>query len=416
MNTPTLQHSAGCALGFYVAGEQITLTATAASGNVFAGWSGVVSSGQQPWQLTMPAAAAVITATFAVPQTCTAIVVNSTLGAVLGLSTILQVQMYGGGGGGGSSRNGVSASLVTTTLTVNPGDLLQIYVGGGGGGEYASGSGGGSGYYGGGGGGAQDGAGGGGSTAVLLNGTLKGFSAGGQGGYGSSGTTGSGGAGGTDTAGGAGGLMGGSTCTSTSVCTVSSAGTMFTGGNGGTYLINTYAGGGGYGGRGSIGGSGGLNGYNSGGGGGFGGGGGGYGTNSIGGGAGGSYGGNGIASQSAGGLGGNYGAGAGTGGSGAGDGGRATLVWSVPIGSSCTLYTCYTLQLVLGANGASVSASLPRSAGCAVGSYAAGDQLLLTATAASSHTFSNWTGAASTSNPLMFVMPAAATQLTAVFV
>jgi len=63
-----------------------------------------------------------------------------------GVTTIQVVATGGGGGGGAISTTGGNGGVVTATLSVSPGDTLQLYVGGGGavGSTFAGGGGGGS--------------------------------------------------------------------------------------------------------------------------------------------------------------------------------------------------------------------------------------------------------------------------------
>jgi uncharacterized repeat protein (TIGR02543 family) len=62
--TSVPSNSVGCSSGTYVSGDSVTLTATAASGYVFNGWTGTSSSSSNPWSYTMPASAATETAGF----------------------------------------------------------------------------------------------------------------------------------------------------------------------------------------------------------------------------------------------------------------------------------------------------------------------------------------------------------------
>lgn len=205
--------------------------------------------------------------------------------------TSITVKMWGGGGGGGggaASANGGAgggAGYVTATLSVTPGETLNVYVGGGGngglynaGGADAGGGGSGGGYSsvyrgstllalaagGGGGGGARSATGGG----------LAGAGGGTSGASGNSVGNGGGGGGGTATAGGSGGsggnnnlgaagssLTGGAGADGRSSTTSSTGsgvlGGLATGGNGGQPNINTTRPGGGGGGAGYFGGGGG---------------------------------------------------------------------------------------------------------------------------------------------------------------
>jgi hypothetical protein len=203
--------------------------------------------------------------------------------------TSLTVKMWGGGGGGGggaataAGAAGGGAGYVTATLSVTPGEVLNVYVGGGGaGGSYNNGgndagSGGGGGGYsslyrsstilalaggGGGGGGARQGtaggAGGAGGGTTAVAGTTVGNGAGGGAGTASAGGTGgtggnNGGSNGSSLTGGAGadgrsaaGNDGGG-----------AAGGLATGGAGGLANVNTTRPGGGGGGAGYFGGGGG---------------------------------------------------------------------------------------------------------------------------------------------------------------
>lgn len=198
--------------------------------------------------------------------------------------TSITVKAWGAGGGGGSRQpigqtnaaSGGGAGYATDTISVTPGETLDIVVGGGGasstsGGTSAGGYGGGGDGHGG---GNQSGGGGGGRSAVLRSSTVL-LAAGGGGGGGSYNTGGVGGPGGgsSGTAGttGSGGTAGG-------------GGTQSAGGSAGS-------GGGAAGTSGSGGAGGGSDGAGGGGGGGYygGGGGGGTGTGGSGGGGGSSY-------------------------------------------------------------------------------------------------------------------------------
>ena len=116
-----------------------------------------------------------------------------------GVTTVQVVATGGGGGGGAVSTTGGNGGVVTATLSVSPGDTLQLYVGGGGaaGSMFAGGGGGGSSninagmpnqVIAGGGGGGGHSNGGDGNGAVLGGGIAGGL--GGSNGIGGSGTVG----------------------------------------------------------------------------------------------------------------------------------------------------------------------------------------------------------------------------------
>ena len=204
--------------------------------------------------------------------------------------TSITVKLWGGGGGGGGGAataaggTGGGAGYVTATLSVTPGETLNIYVGGGGpgglynnGGQDGGGGGGGGGYSsvyrsstllalaagGGGGGGARNatagGAAGAGGGTSGVNGTSVGNGGGGAGGTASAG--GNGGTGGNSNTGEAGSsLTGGDGADGRSSGTTRGggvAGGLATGGNGGQPNVNTTRPGGGGGGAGYFGGGGG---------------------------------------------------------------------------------------------------------------------------------------------------------------
>jgi hypothetical protein len=217
--------------------------------------------------------------------------------------TSIQILAIGGGGGGSNQTSGVggNGAVVTSTLAVQAGDSLSIYVGGGGGGSnggYGGGGGGGLSYVGdgpssfviaggGGGGGGGPGSGGGaGGNGGTIGSATSGTGGGGAGGNGGGGSPGSGGAGSTagssfsdisNSSSGSGGLGGGVAVGIPGGPGIS--GTIGNGGGGG--FFSTFFGGGG----GGTGGGGG-GGYGGGGG----GGGGGTGPDGGGGGGGGSVG------------------------------------------------------------------------------------------------------------------------------
>jgi len=207
--------------------------------------------------------------------------------------TSLTVKMWGGGGGGGgggataAGGGGGGGGYSTATLTVTPGETLNVYVGGGGdggayssGGNDAGGGGGGGGYSsvyrggtllllasgGGGGGGARQARAGGGGGA-------GGGSTGVNGSNGYTSTNGGGGGGGTQTTGGSGGTTsgnngsdgssltggggGGGSSSTTGPDGTGASGGLASGGGGGLANINTTRAGGGGGGAGLFGGGGG---------------------------------------------------------------------------------------------------------------------------------------------------------------
>jgi hypothetical protein len=193
--------------------------------------------------------------------------------------TSITTKMWGGGGGGGgggtSSGGGVGggAGYVTATLTVTPGEVLNVYVGGGGGGggtiSSAGGGGGGGGFSslyrsstplviasGGGGGG-------GGGTSTGNTGAAGGAGGGTSGIAGSNGSVAHGGGGGTQTTGGSGGTGGNNSGSTGSSLTGGdgadgrsgqgsdgggAAGGLASGGNGGIVVTSSRAAGGGGGG------------------------------------------------------------------------------------------------------------------------------------------------------------------------
>jgi uncharacterized protein YjdB len=119
-----------------------------------------------------------------------------------GVTTVQVVATGGGGGGGAVSTTGGNGGVVTATLSVSPGDTLQLYVGGGGaaGSMFVGGGGGGSSNInagmpnqviagGGGGGGHSNGGDGNGGNGAVLGGGIAG-GLGGRTGIGGSGTVG----------------------------------------------------------------------------------------------------------------------------------------------------------------------------------------------------------------------------------
>lgn len=205
--------------------------------------------------------------------------------------TSVSVKMWGGGAGGGGGGNGGAGAAgggsgyVAATLSVTPGETLDIYVGGGGdgglyssGGSDAGGGGGGGGHSslyrsstplaiaagGGGGGGARislaGGAGGAGGGTTGVNGTTVGYGGGGGGGTQSAGGSGGVNASGNDGSAGA-SLAGGAGAdgrTNDGTDGSGVAGGLASGGDGGQPNINTTRAGGGGGGSGYFGGGGGA--------------------------------------------------------------------------------------------------------------------------------------------------------------
>lgn len=203
--------------------------------------------------------------------------------------TSLTVRAWGGGGGGGGGGNGAiggaggGGGFVQETITVTPGETLNVYVGGGGGGgsysangSGAGGGGAGGGYTslyrggtplavvaggaggGGGRGATAGGAGGGGGGTNGVNGASSGNSGGGQGGGQSTG--GSGGAGGNNNGSNGSSLAGGAGADGRSSQGAKGsgvAGGLTGGGNGGLANVNATRPGGGGGGAGYFGGGGG---------------------------------------------------------------------------------------------------------------------------------------------------------------
>ena len=204
--------------------------------------------------------------------------------------TSITVKAWGGGGGGGGGGTGdvgaagAGAGFTQATISVTPGETLDMYIGGGGGGgegsnAEAAGGGGGGGYSdvrrsgtelvlaagGGGGGGGDDTAGQPGNAGGVGGGTSgtdavdEGSTIGGNGGTPSSGGAGGANAGtnGGSLTGGNGGIGGSGTACGTGECSGGNGGTNGggTGGNGTTYRGGGGGGGGGYYGGGGGGGS-----------------------------------------------------------------------------------------------------------------------------------------------------------------
>ena len=91
-----------------------------------------------------------------------------------------------------------------------------------------------------------------------------------------------------------------------------------------------------------------------------------------------------------------------------------TTQYSCSPSNTVTIAGCYLLSLINGPGGSSVSASPSNSIGCASGKYNSGTAITLTATPASGHTFSGWTGTSSSfSNPWSYTMPASVASETA---
>ena len=203
-----------CAVGTYAVGGSITGLTT--SGLVLANGSDTLSVSANAIGFTMPAgvasgsAYAVTIQTQPTGQSCAVANGSGTVGNsavtsvqvsctsnVLSFTTVgaatwtvpagvtsVQIVATGGGGGGGGTGGGYIGGLggnggvVTATLTVSPGDVLNLFVGGGGG----AGGNGGSSYYGG-------GAGGGGSSNVNGGTTNQVIAGGGGGGSGATNST-----------------------------------------------------------------------------------------------------------------------------------------------------------------------------------------------------------------------------------
>jgi hypothetical protein len=190
--------------------------------------------------------------------------------------TSIRIQATGGGGGGSNQTGGIggNGAVVTSTMAVQPGDALSIYVGGGGGGGTSEGGGGGGLSYvgdgasffviaggGGGGGGGPSAGGGAGGNGGTAGGATSGTGGGGAGSNGGGGSAGTGSGGSTAGAAfidiltsgsGSGGEGGGF-----SVGNLGGTGVNGTIGNGGSggFGYGGGGGGGGYGGGGGGGGS-----------------------------------------------------------------------------------------------------------------------------------------------------------------
>lgn len=210
----------------YTDGSNVTLTASPAGVNTFAGWSGACS-GIGNCDLLMDANKSV-TATFN-PSCASGSQAFSYTGAAQTFTvpagcTSFTVKMWGAGGAG-SFQAGGGGGFVQGTVSSTGGTQFVVYVGGGG---IWDGIGGGGGYNGGGNGGYPYGGGGGGKSSFYTTGGTPLLHAGGGGG---SGTASAGGAGG-----GSSGVGAPNSSTNGSYCCSygGGGGTQTSGGNGGT--------------------------------------------------------------------------------------------------------------------------------------------------------------------------------------
>ena len=105
--------STGCGLGYYLAGQAITLTATPTTNYVFSAWSGSAASTASSFIFVMPGGAATETAVFA---TCVALMAGATAGGSVGLSPTNSA--------GCSAGYFLPSTTVTLTATPSAGNVF----------------------------------------------------------------------------------------------------------------------------------------------------------------------------------------------------------------------------------------------------------------------------------------------------